>query len=140
MRLSRRADYALRAVRHCSGLPKGSHDSINTIAENEAVPREFLAKILKDLTRNGILISYRGTKGGYAMARPPHKITFLNVIEAVDGPIRFNVCTDDTRKHLDGCKMCTFWKAQENSVKNVLNRQNFGKYRKSPKTRKKSNL
>ena len=136
MRLSRRADYALRAVRHCSGLPKGSHDSINSIAENEAVPREFLAKILKDLTRNGILISYRGTKGGYALARPPQKITFLNVIEAVDGPLHFDVCYGNTREHLDGCKMCSFWKGHENNIKNVLNRQNFGKYRKSSKTGK----
>ena len=137
MRLSRRADYALRAVRHCSGLPKGSHDSINSIAENEAVPREFLAKILKDLTRNDILISYRGTKGGYALARPPHKITFLNVIEAVDGPIRFNVCSVNSQNHPEGCKMCSFWKTQENNTKNVLNRQNFGKFRKSTKNKKK---
>ena len=55
MQLSRKADYALRAVKHLSSLPKGKLGSINSIAAAEAIPREFLAKILKDLTRGGIL-------------------------------------------------------------------------------------
>ncbi|RKX17512.1 MAG: Rrf2 family transcriptional regulator, partial [Candidatus Zixiibacteriota bacterium] len=91
MRLSRKSDYALRAVKHLATLPKGKLGSINSIAEAEAIPREFLAKILKDLTMSGILVSYQGVKGGYRLDRLPKDISFLNVMEAIDGPMHLNL-------------------------------------------------
>ncbi len=136
MRLSRKSDYALRAVRHISGLPKGNLGSINSIAESETVPREFLAKILKDLTRSGILVSYQGVKGGYALARESKEISFLNVIEAIDGPIHLNLCTepDGCRcDQYDTCDLRGFWETQEASFKKALGKQHFGRYRKGRK-------
>ena len=133
MRLSRKSDYALRAVRYCSCLPKGAFGSIRNIAEAEAVPREFLAKILKDLTSGGILVSFRGVTGGYAVTREPKDISFLDVIEAVNGPLQLNLCTEPGGCRPDqrgGCYMCDFWKAQEKTLKKVLSRQHFGKYAK----------
>lgn len=132
MRLSRKSDYALRAVRHLSGLPKGKLGSINSISEAEYVPREFLAKILKDLTRGGILVSYQGVKGGYALAREPKDINLLQVIEAIDGPIHLNLCTepDGCRcENYDTCELRGFWETQEKLFKKALTKNHFGRFR-----------
>ena len=132
MRLSRKSDYALRAVCHLSTLPKGKLGSINSVSEAEEIPREFLAKILKDLTRGGILVSYQGVTGGYRLARLPKEISFLNVIEAIDGPLHLNLCTEDESsrcENYDNCEMKDFWIIQENSFKKSLSREHFGKYK-----------
>lgn len=130
MRLSRKSDYALRAVRHISNLPTGKLGSINSISEAESVPREFLAKILKDLTRAGILVSYQGVTGGYRMADAPKNVTFLNVIEAIDGPIHLNLCTEGCQcDQFKSCDMRNFWEVQEVSFKKALGKQNFARYK-----------
>lgn len=134
MRLSRKSDYALRAVRFISNLPKGKLASINLVSESESVPREFLAKILKDLTRAGILVSYQGVTGGYRLARAPKEVTFLHVIEAIDGPIHLNLCTETESETCrcelyDDCKLANFWSTQENTFKKALAKQHFAKYR-----------
>jgi len=133
MRVSRKSDYALRAVRHLANLPKGELGSINSVSEAESVPREFLAKILKDLTRSGILVSYQGVTGGYRMAIAPKDVSFLDVIEAIDGPIHLNLCTETPTCRCDQynkCQMRVFWAAQEGSFKKALKREHFAKYRK----------
>lgn len=136
MRLSRKSDYALRAVRHLAGLPKGQLGSINSISGAESIPREFLAKILKDLTRGSILVSFQGVKGGYALAREPKAVNFLNVIEAIDGPLHLNLCTEPEGCRCENYKKCDlrgFWETQEKSFKKALLRQHFGKFRRARK-------
>jgi Rrf2 family protein len=133
MQLSRKSDYALRAIRHLSSIPKGKLGSINSIAEAEAIPREFLAKILKDLTRGGLLVSFQGVTGGYRLSKNPKDITFLNVIETIDGPIHLNLCTEQDScpcERYEECDMRDFWKAQEVGFKKALSKHNFGRYRK----------
>ena len=132
MRLSRKSDYALRAVRHMTNLQKGKLASINAVSEAEKVPREFLAKILKDLTRAGILVSYQGVTGGYRLAIPPREITFMKVIEAIDGPIHLNLCTEEGGCRCDRYKCCSlkdFWMGQEKLFKRALSKEHFGKYK-----------
>ena len=134
MQLSRKADYALRAVHFLSSLPKGKRGSINMIAAGESVPREFLAKILKDLTRSGLLISFQGVTGGYILSRPPREISFLDVIEATEGPLHMNVCTEEGSKNCDqmgDCDMQDFWIAQEKVFKRALAKHKFGRYRRA---------
>ena len=136
MQLSRKADYALRGVRHLSTLPKGILGSINSVAEAEKVPREFLAKILKDLTRSGILVSYQGVTGGYRLAKPAKEISYLDVIEAIEGPIHINLCTEGPTCGCNQYKECqfrTFWTGQENNFKKALMRQNFAKFKNAKK-------
>jgi Rrf2 family transcriptional regulator, iron-sulfur cluster assembly transcription factor len=133
MQLSRKADYALRAVQHLSSLPKGTLGSINTIAEAESIPREFLAKILKDLTMSGVLTSYQGVHGGYSLVRKPQEMSFLDVIEAVDGPIHLNLCTETGGTYCNRvghCPIHGFWVAQEKVLKRALAGQKFSKYAK----------
>jgi Rrf2 family protein len=133
MKVSRKADYALRAVKFLSGLPSNELGSINEIAEIEQIPREFLAKILKELIVGGLLTSYRGVAGAYRVSRRPRLISFLEVIEAVDGPIHLNICTEGGSNcpcdRWQTCAMRDFWVAQERQYKNALSRHTFGRYR-----------
>lgn len=131
MQLSRKSDYALRAVRHLSTLPKGKLGSINSIAASEKIPREFLAKILKDLTRGSILVSFQGVTGGYRLARASREISFLEVIETIEGPLHLNLCTEKQNcacELVKTCPMHNFWVTHEASFKKSLHKHKFSKY------------
>lgn len=133
MRLSRKSDYAIRAVKHMAMLQKGKLGSINSISKSESIPREFLAKILKDLTRGGVLKSFQGVTGGYCLAKPAKNVNFLNVIEIIDGPLQLSIWTKGGKGSQNNAQMKTFWQKQEKQTKTVLSRENFGKYSKGKK-------
>ncbi|MFJ5259555.1 RrF2 family transcriptional regulator [Streptomyces sp. NPDC088387] len=88
MRISARADYAVRAVLELA-VRAGGDDPVKAeaIAAEQDIPHKFLEGILGDLRRGGIVESRRGGGGGYRLARDPAKITLADVIRTVDGPI-----------------------------------------------------
>lgn len=131
MRLSRKSDYALRAVMHFAGLPKGKLASIGEVAKAQKIPREFLAKILKDLTWAELLLSFQGVTGGYRLAKSAKEITFFDVIEAMDGQIYLNLCCEEKHdcSHSKGCPMRDFWLKEQDHYLKALKRSNFAKYR-----------
>lgn len=91
MKLSRASSYALHAVVHMAtenaDHPLASHD----IARAHGIPERFLLKVLKPLVSAQVLKSIKGPNGGYRLARPAAKISLLEIVEAVDGPIRGQV-------------------------------------------------
>ena len=96
LRLSKKADYALMAMKHlavqgASGGPGAA--SAREIAEHYDIPIELLAKILQRLARRGLLTSHQGTRGGYSLARPATVISIADVIQAVDGPLTVTACS-----------------------------------------------
>ncbi|HYC24053.1 MAG TPA: Rrf2 family transcriptional regulator [Candidatus Bathyarchaeia archaeon] len=95
MQVSRKVDYALRAMIHLAGRSSGRAASVAEISTIEAVPKKFLEKIIQELIHAGLVVSRRGAHGGYALAREADKISFKDVIEAVEGPITLNVCVGD---------------------------------------------
>ncbi|ADL07117.1 RrF2 family transcriptional regulator [Thermosediminibacter oceani] len=92
MKLNQATDYAFRAVLHLSKLPPGEVVEARVIAEQEHIPMRFMLKILRLLTQAGIVKSYRGVGGGYALAKMPRDITMRDVVEAVEGPVYINRC------------------------------------------------
>ncbi|MFE2262941.1 RrF2 family transcriptional regulator [Streptomyces griseosporeus] len=88
MRISARADYAVRAVLELA-VREGGGDPVKAeaIAAAQGIPHKFLEGILGDLRRGGIVDSRRGGGGGYRLAREASAITVADVIRAVDGPI-----------------------------------------------------
>jgi Rrf2 family protein len=124
LQVSRKIDYGLRAMIHLAGAPVGKILSLQDLATTLHLPREFLAKILKVLTARGLVRSARGSHGGYTLARPPRDISFLEVIEAVEGPVQLNVCLD----HKDRCDVsasCTMyhvWKVGQDRMLEVYRR------------------
>src|SRR3954453_23883637 len=87
MRVSARADYALRAVLVLASRTGGQPVNREQLARAQDIPTNFLENILLELKHVGIVRSYRGSDGGYALARSPGEITVADVIRAVDGPM-----------------------------------------------------
>lgn len=87
MRVSRSTGYALLAVGYLAQHQDEGIILSQDIAKKYNIPLEYLLKILQQLVRANILRSKRGPRGGFNLARQPRKITLLEVIEAVEGPI-----------------------------------------------------
>ncbi len=99
LRISRKIDYGIRAMIFLSSIRPESVVPFREVARLMLIPEDFLAKILKTLVDRGLVRSTRGPHGGYALARSPSEISFLEVIEAVEGPVAINECLD----HEDPC-------------------------------------
>ena len=96
LRLSKKADYALMAMRHLAVKTSGaSSPSAREIAEQYDIPIELMAKVLQRLVRTGLLLSTQGTRGGYALSRPPTAISVADVIQAIDGPLTVTACSTE---------------------------------------------
>jgi len=121
LQISRKIDYGLRAMIHLAGLPAGKVASLQDLSSTLHLPREFLAKILKVLAGRGLVRSSRGAHGGYQLARPAREISFLDVIESVEGPVQLNVCLDH-KERCDVSASCTMyhvWKAGQDRMLDV---------------------
>jgi len=87
MQLTRGGEYGLRSVLYLAQQDTGKISMVSRIAEAEAIPPRFLAKILQMLGKAGLVKSLRGAKGGFSLTRPSSQITVKDVIEAIDGPL-----------------------------------------------------
>jgi Rrf2 family protein len=102
--LSQKARYALRALYVLVAKPPGSTAGIAEIATEAHAPRKFLEQILLDLKKRGIVHSQRGKHGGYGLARPAEKISFAEIIRAIDGPLALSPCVSVTAyRRCDDC-------------------------------------
>lgn len=87
--MSRASTYALKALTYLAGQKSGAPIPSHVVAEGARdIPKLFLLKCLLRATSAGLLRSLKGPNGGYVLARPPRQISVLDVVEAVDGPIR----------------------------------------------------
>jgi len=87
MRISRSTGYALLAVGYIAQHKDQNVILSQDISKQYNIPLEYLLKILQQLVRANVLRSKRGPRGGFSLAKPPNKITMLQIIEAVDGPM-----------------------------------------------------
>jgi Rrf2 family protein len=112
LQISRKIEYGLRAMIFLASLEPGALVPLQEIARRMDVPQDFLAKILKTLVAKKWVRSMRGARGGYSLARPAREVSFLDVIEAVEGPVIVNVCQDshDACKLSRSCTMYGVWK------------------------------
>jgi Rrf2 family protein len=94
--LSKKAKYALRALYYLTKEHGKGPVLISTISEAEKIPRKFLEAILLQLRSAQLLDSKKGKGGGYALARPPEKITLGTVIRVIDGPLAPLPCASET--------------------------------------------
>ena len=102
--LSKRTQYSLRALYALARRYGGGPVLIAELAEREAIPRKFLEQILLSLKSSGLVESRKGKGGGYALARPPDKITVADVIRLMEGPLAPLPCASETRfRKCDEC-------------------------------------
>jgi Rrf2 family protein len=95
LRLSKKADYALIAMKHLALRSDRGSSSAREIAEQYDIPIELMAKVLQRLVRRGLLASQQGTHGGYQLVRMPGQISVADVIQAIDGPVTVTACSID---------------------------------------------
>ena len=82
---SRSAEYAIRSFVYLARIPEGKFAMARHIAEKEKIPAHFLAKILQELTRKGLLRSNKGPSGGFSLRVPASQIKLLDLVQALDG-------------------------------------------------------
>jgi Rrf2 family protein len=85
VRLSKKTEYGLIAIRHIATRPHGDLVTAKEIADAYGIPYELLAKVLQRLTRAGLIMSVQGVHGGYTLAREPQAITVSGIINAIEG-------------------------------------------------------
>ncbi len=99
MLLSRGADYAIRAMLDVASLPDDRKTVTEHIATRQEIPVAFLSKVIAQLTQAGLLRTYRGAAGGVHLGKSADEINLREIVEALQGPIALNLCTDP----YDGC-------------------------------------
>ena len=87
VRVSARADYAIRALLELAAASAGSSVRGDALAQAQQIPPKYLENLLADLRRARLVASQRGVNGGYRLARPASAITLADVIRAIDGPL-----------------------------------------------------
>ncbi len=95
MRLSARGQYGLRAVVELAGAYWRGPLPLRQIARAQELSPAYLEQIMLALRRAGLVVSARGARGGYALARPPQEITVGQVVRALEGPIAPVACASE---------------------------------------------
>ncbi|HZI95040.1 MAG TPA: Rrf2 family transcriptional regulator [Patescibacteria group bacterium] len=124
LRLSREADYGLLAMMYISARPEGMLAYRRDIAAHYNIPADFLAKVLQKLSRHGLIKSFRGTQGGYLLARDAEAISLADLVEAVDGPMSIVDCQREgcACPQEEGCTVQTTLIEVQREIRMVLAR------------------
>ncbi len=128
MQLTRAADYGVRVMIHLAGLPEGSRPNRAELAAAAECPEQFLSKVLQNLTRAGLVTSHRGNTGGFELARNRRGASLLEVVEAVEGPIRLNLCLTSSHacERQCWCSAHLVWNEAQNAMVDVLRKTSIG--------------
>lgn len=111
--LSQTVEYALRAATYLAADPEQSR-TLDQIAAATHVPLAYLSKVLQQLVREKIVASRRGTGGGFTLARSPHKLRILEIVQAVDPIERITTCPLGLVAH--GKRLCPLHRRLDNAL------------------------
>ena len=127
MEISRRTDYGVRVILDLAILPRDSRTSTQEIADRQNIPTPFLAKIISQLSLAGLVTTFRGAGGGVTLARPAAEISLLQVIEALEGPIRLNRCViePDACPRNEHCPVHHVWAKAQTDLTSLLDDTTF---------------
>ncbi len=90
--MTKKTGYGLIALTHLAKLPEGSLASAREIAEHYGIPQSLLMNILKELASAGYVNSVRGAHGGYSILKSPQEMNFVELMEILEGPMKFAEC------------------------------------------------
>jgi Rrf2 family protein len=128
MQITRQADYAVRAVHYLAHMKPGERVATAEVADRQRIPLTFLAKIVSQLSAAGVIRATRGAHGGITLARSPDHVTLLEVVEAIDGPVRLNECVTDLHAcaMAPGCSVRDVWCQAQADLIDRLRQTTFG--------------
>jgi Rrf2 family protein len=112
---------------HLAGLPPETRASRADLAVAAECPEQFLSKVLQSLTRAGLVLSHRGNTGGFELPNLHRAATLLEVVEAIEGPMRLNVCLNSDRScaRQEWCPAHDVWVSAQAAVAQVLRESNI---------------
>ncbi len=120
LQLTRKADYGLRLMLEVGGSPSGSTTTAEVV-HRQPIPYEFLRKVAQTLVSHGLLVSERGVRGGFTLARPAETISVLDIVRAFGSPA-LNRCTIDPPRcdRRDVCAVYPVWVEAQSEVDRIL--------------------
>jgi FeS assembly SUF system regulator len=123
LRVTKLADYGIVLLTHFAEDPAIPYTA-REIAAATKLPPPIVSKILKLLSKSGILNSHRGIKGGYALARLPETISLASIIRALEGPIAITQCSDAAKDCglQGGCPIQTNWHLINQAIHSTLDK------------------
>ncbi len=95
LRISRRTDYAVRVLISLAIHADEGPRVVQDVVDEMLIPLPFVKRIVADLTRAGLIVSRRGSKGGLWLAKAAEEISMLDVVEACEEPVEISPCIDD---------------------------------------------
>ena len=137
---SRSSEYAIRAFVHLAQVPDGRYAMVKNIAEAEDIPAHFLAKILQQLARKGLLRSSKGPTGGFALRVDAEDIRLLDIVEALDGLAPYQQCASGLAECNDDmpCSMHDSWVALRSRIMDYLGNNSIADLAKALELKKKT--
>jgi len=128
LKLTKKADYGLIAMRHLAEHADRGSCSAKDLADSYGIPQEALAKILQKLVRAKLLVSQHGIRGGYTLARDAHQISAFDVIRAVEGPLFMTSCVTvhGECEQVSRCTVKEPLRRVSQSIEEVLSRITIG--------------
>ena len=122
MRITAKADYAVRATLELAAKPNGEPVKGEKLADAQQIPLQFLEHILLDLKHHELVKAKRGIRGGYWLARPPEEITIADVIRAVEGPLAniHDISPEATEYPGNAAHLRDVWVAVRANLRGVL--------------------
>ena len=119
---SRSAEYAIRAFVHLTRVPEGKYAMVKNIAREEGIPTHFLAKILQQLARKGLLRSSKGPTGGFHLRQKPEEISLMHIVQSLDGLSDYEKCASGLAECNDDqpCGMHDSWNALRSRIIDYL--------------------
>ena len=138
MKLTRKAEYGIRAVLYISSHSEKEKVLTREIAENMGIPKQFLAQVMLVLSNAGIVRAIRGANGGFKLAKKASEIDLKEVIESIEGPIALNECLLNQGQcdNKDDCPEHDVWEEAQESMLSVLDKADFAWLSKSMLSKK----
>ena len=122
LKISRKVEYALIALRHLQGLDKEELASAKELANAYGVPKELLAKVLQRLAKKNIVDAVKGPHGGYRLAIDPKSMKLTEFFEVIEGPMGIMDCYFDSGcEQMDGCTIRTPINRINDSIRTMFN-------------------
>lgn len=139
VRISKLSDYAILLLLHLARAPGESVLASRELAERTGMPAATASKLLKALTKGGLVVSQRGVQGGYRLSRPATEISVGEALRAIEGPVALTECQDvggEGCARAETCELRPSWTSVNAVVRSTLERMTLAELFEAKKERK----
>lgn len=133
MQINKFTDYGLRAIAFMATQPRGKVWVVKQISQATDIPESYLMKVLKSMEKAGLTRSHRGSHGGYSLTRNPQEVTFLDLVQALEGPLSLSVCLLDREEcpRQRKCSIHSVWRNVQEKMKEEMARYSLSDFAQS---------